>query len=73
MMELLQEKLGEEYPLVVPDKILIDFKEAIIFSFLGMLRIYNIPNVLSSYTRSRRNNIGGALYGDFSKFCQKKA
>jgi len=48
--------------LIVPDHDLIDYKEAIIFAFLAVMRIKNLHNVLSSATGSKRNNCGGALY-----------
>ena len=53
--------------IIIPDESIINFKEALIFAFLGVLRIKNQTNVLCSVTGSKRNNIGGALYGDFSK------
>lgn len=47
---------------VVPDKLIINFKEALIFAFLGMLYICDMPNCLSSVTGARFNCVGGALY-----------
>ncbi len=41
---------------------LINFKEAIIFAFLGYLRILNQPNCLKSVTGASHNNCGGAIY-----------
>ena len=46
----------------VPDKLTINFKEALIFAFLGALYVNDIPNCLSSVTGAKHNNIGGALY-----------
>ncbi len=46
----------------VPDKMTVNFKEALIFAFLGALYIYNMPNCLSSVTGAKYDNIGGALY-----------
>lgn len=45
---------------------LIHFKEALIFAYLGYLRIQNRENVLHSVTGSKRNHIAGALFGNFS-------
>lgn len=49
-------------PLEIPDKKLIDFKEAIIFSFLGYLRANQRKNVLRNCTGARRDSVSGALY-----------
>ncbi|MDX9782855.1 MAG: anhydro-N-acetylmuramic acid kinase [Bacteroidales bacterium] len=46
----------------VPDKRTVNFKEALIFAFLGALWVADIPNCLSSVTGARYDNIGGALY-----------
>lgn len=47
---------------VVPDKETINFKEALIFAFLGVLRMRNEPNCLQSVTGALRDNVGGAIY-----------
>lgn len=46
----------------VPDKLTVNFKEALIFAFLGVLYWYDIPNCLSSVTGASYNCVGGALY-----------
>lgn len=46
----------------VPDNRTINFKEALIFGFLGALWVADIPNCLSSVTGAKYDNIGGALY-----------
>ncbi|WHF52148.1 anhydro-N-acetylmuramic acid kinase [Chryseobacterium gotjawalense] len=45
----------------IPDKGTIDFKEALIFAFMGVLRMTNEDNVLSSATGSSRNHCSGLL------------
>ncbi len=47
---------------VVPDKKLADFKEAIIMGLIGVLRWREENNVLASVTGSLRNCIGGAVW-----------
>ena len=47
---------------VIPDEQTIDFKEAIIFAFLGVLRMRNEANCLSAVTGARMDNCGGAVY-----------
>ncbi|MCX6271303.1 MAG: anhydro-N-acetylmuramic acid kinase [Bacteroidetes bacterium] len=48
--------------LIVPDAILVDFKEALIFAFLGVLRLTGQVNVLCSVTGSAKDHTAGALY-----------
>ena len=46
----------------VPDTLTVNFKEALIFAFLGALYVSDIPNCLRSVTGAKYDNIGGALY-----------
>jgi len=46
----------------IPDKLTINFKEALIFAFLGCLYIDNKPNCLASVTGAREDVVGGAMY-----------
>jgi len=47
---------------IVPDDLTVNYKEALIFAFLGALYVSDIPNCLSSVTGARYDCIGGALY-----------
>jgi anhydro-N-acetylmuramic acid kinase len=42
---------------------LIEFKEALIFAFLGLLKLLGKPNCLASVTGASRDNSGGVIYG----------
>jgi anhydro-N-acetylmuramic acid kinase len=44
-------------------KELIEFKEAMIFAFLGVLRLRSESNCLASVTGAERDNCGGVIYG----------
>lgn len=46
----------------IPDAQTIDFKEALIFALLGVLRYKKKTNCLSNVTGASLNNIGGAVY-----------
>ena len=46
----------------IPDKLTVNFKEALIFAFLGLLYIENQANCLASVTGAHRDVIGGAMY-----------
>ena len=47
---------------VIPTKTIVNFKEAIIFAFLGYLRLHHKTNTLKTVTGANTNSIGGAVY-----------
>ncbi len=48
--------------LIIPNKELIDYKEALIFGLLGLLRVENEINCLSSVTKASKNHSSGAIF-----------
>ncbi len=48
--------------IIIPSKELIDFKEALVFAFLGVLRSQNEINTLASVTGAKTNSTGGVIY-----------
>lgn len=52
----------EGLEVVVPDKLIVDYKEALIFAFLGLLRLNGENNCLRSVTGAREDCCGGAVY-----------
>lgn len=60
LMELISGKFNGE--IIIPDDQTIQFKEALIFAFLGYLRLHNKINTLKSVTGARTDSVGGAVY-----------
>jgi anhydro-N-acetylmuramic acid kinase len=58
------ERLKANYKgeLLIPSDDVVQFKEAIIFAYLGYLRVNEQVNTLNSVTKASRDSIGGALY-----------
>lgn len=61
----LMERIQAHTSMAIPqaDDKLIQYKEALIFAFLGVLRVENITNTLASVTGAKRESIGGCVYG----------
>ncbi len=63
MVRRLQEMLAElGIETVVPEKNIINYKEALIMALMGVLRWREEYNVLASVTGAKQNSIGGALW-----------
>lgn len=62
LTEVLQEYLGSVVNVVIPDESIIDFKEAIVFALMGVLRLRGENNCLSSVTGAIRDCSGGVIY-----------
>ena len=60
LMGVIREK--SHHQLIIPDPILIEYKEALIFAFLGTLRFRHENNCLSSVTGASHDNKGGVIY-----------
>ena len=63
LIERLKSQLDElSIEVIVPDKTLVNYKEALIMALIGVLRWREEYNVLSSVTGAARDSIGGALW-----------
>lgn len=51
-----------ELEIIIPDKKTIEFKEALIFALLGVLKLRNEINVLASVTGAKHNHTSGLIY-----------
>lgn len=54
--------LYRDVTLQVPDSKLVEFKEALIFGLLGVLKLEGLPNCLASVTGARQDHSSGMLY-----------
>lgn len=48
--------------LIIPDTVIVDFKEAMIFAFMGVLRLEEKVNCLASATGASRDSSSGVVY-----------
>ena len=62
--KFLIERIGALCPceIVIPDRQIIEYKEALIFAFLGALYMADEPGCLASVTGAPIDNIGGMLF-----------
>ena len=60
LMERLQARTSHE--VVIPDKMTIDYKEALVFAFLGLLRMEDKTNVLASVTGAESDSCSGLIW-----------
>ncbi|MGB5822245.1 MAG: anhydro-N-acetylmuramic acid kinase [Saonia sp.] len=62
LIETLQEKLGATIQIKVPSPTLIEFKEALVFALMGVLRLEKETNILSSVTGALRDSSSGVVF-----------
>jgi anhydro-N-acetylmuramic acid kinase len=62
LIELLKKSFSDSLSLVIPDKETVDFKEALVFAFLGLLRLLGHNNCLTTVSGCQYDHTGGAVY-----------
>lgn len=62
LMETIRKEADKKIEFVIPDIQLVDFKEALLFAFLGVLRYTNKINTLRAVTGARFDSVGGIIY-----------
>ena len=65
LIENIQKELSNDMEVVVPDSTLVEYKEALIFSFMGLLRLKGLNNCLESVTGANRDSCTGVVSGNF--------
>ncbi len=63
LIQLIENKLSSITKVIIPSRTIINFKEAMVFAFLGVLRLRGENNVLKSVTGSTHNSCSGVLIG----------
>src|SRR5690606_26453332 len=59
----LMERCGDRVSVIVPEDDIVKFKEAVVFAFLGVLRVRNEVNCLRSVTGAMRDTSSGTMIG----------
>jgi anhydro-N-acetylmuramic acid kinase len=62
LIQRIEANLPDELIIHIPKKELVDFKEAIVFAFLGVLRSLNEVNCLSSVTGAKQDTSSGKMW-----------
>jgi anhydro-N-acetylmuramic acid kinase len=62
-VERLDQRLEGKWQQITASQELIEFKEALIFAFLGVLKLRGERNTLASVTGAYRDSCGGVCYG----------
>lgn len=63
LIDKIKQRLGKKVKVIVPEKNIIAFKEALVFALLGVLRLRGEINALKSVTGAKEDSCSGALVG----------
>ena len=62
LIERIQYYISQDIKIVITTKLEIEYKEAIIMAFIGLLRVLNKTNILASVTGAKRNSVNGCVW-----------
>ncbi len=62
LVKTLTKKLGDRIKVIVPSPLLVEYKEALVFAFMGVLRIEREINILSSVTGALKDSSSGVVF-----------
>lgn len=60
------QKYNPNVELILPDSSIIGFKEAAMIALMGVLRLENIPNTISTVTGAKQSVVSGAIHASIS-------
>lgn len=63
LVKCIRQYSKDSFRLVLPNEFIIGYKEALVFAFLGVLKIQNEVNCLRSVTGASRDHSAGVIYG----------
>ncbi len=67
LISCLEYYLEGKIQLIIPNKEIIEFKEALLMALMGLLRVLNSVNCFSEITGAMSDSIGGAIYQGLNK------
>lgn len=62
LIDVLREKLQGHTEVIVPERKIVEFKEALVFALMGVLRVEREINIFKSVTGAKRDSSGGVIY-----------
>lgn len=63
LISCIRQHSKNKFRIVLPNELIIGYKEALVFAFLGVLKIRNEANCLSSVTGATGDHSAGVIYG----------
>ncbi|MFP4089972.1 MAG: anhydro-N-acetylmuramic acid kinase [Cyclobacteriaceae bacterium] len=63
LLECIREYSQGDFKIIIPNELIVSYREALIFAFLGVLKIRGEINCLSSVTGAAHDHSAGVLYG----------
>ena len=62
LIERINSNIPQGFDVVIPDRVIIEYKEATLVALCGLLRLYGLPNSFKSITGASKDSINGVIY-----------